>query len=105
MLLLTQRPRIEGESQPAVFEGAKGGDYLTDVRKYAKRGRAAIEFPEVRIELRVGGAAEFELFTGTAPGIPSSLSSGPDSPVPECYPVIVRVRTNALRVHADWKFL
>ena len=105
VLLLTQRPRIEGESQPAVFEGAKGGDYLTDVRKYAKRGRAAIEFPEVRIELRVGGAAEFELFTGTAPGIPSSLSSGPDSPVPECYPVIVRVRTNALRVHADWKFL
>jgi len=105
VLLLTQRPRIGGVSVPAVFEGAAGSDYVTGVRKYAKRGRVVIDVPDARIELRVGGASGFEVFAGMAPGIPSSLSSGPDSPARECYPVIVRVRASSLRVDADWKFL
>lgn len=105
VLLLTQRPRIEGESQPAEFLGAAGCDYVADVRKYARRGCVALELPDTRIELRVGGAAEFEVFTGTAPGIPSSLSSGPGCSAPVCYPVIVRVHTACLRLEADWEFL
>ena len=105
VLLLTQRPRIGGMSQPAVFEGTEGSDYVTCVRKYAKHGRAVIDVPDARIELRVEGVPEFEVFTGTAPGIPSSLSSGPDLSAQDCYPVIVRVHAASFRVEANWKFL
>ena len=83
----------------------EGSDYVTCVRKYAKHGRAVIDVPDARIELRVEGVPEFEVFTGTAPGIPSSLSSGPDLSAQECYPVIVRVHAASFRVEANWKFL
>ena len=102
VLLLAQRPRIDGEGVPAAFDGAPGGDYISGVRKLEKRGGFRLEIPGARIEFRVGRSVACEVFTGTAPGIPSSLSSALSAPV--CYPVIVRVRGRNLRVETDWIF-
>lgn len=102
VLLLTQQPRIDGESQAAEFGDVPAYDYISDVRKYDKHGEFALEVPGAKIAIKVGRGAAFEVFTGEAPGIPSSLSAASSAPV--CYPVIIRVRGNDLRVETDWIF-
>lgn len=104
VLLLTQQPRIDGISQAAEFGGIPAYDYISDVRKYEKHRGVVLEAGDTKINIRVAGTAVFEVFTGTAPGIPSSLSSAPASSAPVCYPVIIRVRDANLRVEADWIF-
>lgn len=104
VLLLTQRPRIGGVSQPAKFGELPAYDYISDVRRYEKRGEFVLEVPGARIGVKVGPAAAFEVFAGTAPGIPSSLNSAPAQSAPVCYPVIVRVRGKGLRVETNWTF-
>ena len=104
VLLLTQRPRIGGTAQPAELGELPAYDYISDVRRYEKRREFVLEVPGARIGVKVGSAAAFEVFAGTAPGIPSSLNSTPAQSAPACYPVIVRVRGKNLRVETDWTF-
>lgn len=103
VLLLTEKPQIEGTSDPARLDDAPAYGYLSDLRKYAKRGGFVLKTSAAAVKIRVGPSAAFEVFTGCAPGIPSSLGSGSESSAAVCYPVIVRVRDKCLRVDADWK--
>ena len=93
-----------GVSQPAKFGELPAYDYISDVRRYEKRREFVLEVPGARIGVKVGPAAAFEVFAGTAPGIPSSLYSAPAQSAPVCYPVIVRVRGKGLRVETNWTF-
>lgn len=108
LLLLTDKPGIDGVFSDAVLNESVAYQQIRNVKKSTMNESVTICMPTGKIVLQVDDVSSFEIFVGEAPGVPPT---NPDigtkigterRPVQPCYPVIIRVKDKNLNIKGDW---
>lgn len=110
VLLLTGKPELPGHAEKASPGSSGGYERIRDAEKRVCRRETVCRSGGCTIRISVPGGRAFEVFTGTAPGIPPTNPTQPGAkqaatasrPVQPCYPLIVRVRGTEADIRAEW---
>lgn len=109
VLLLTEEPRIDATFSNAVLDESVAYQQIKNVKKTLMSGDFRISTAGANIDLKVSDSVQYEVFTGTASGVPPSnpsiktVSGSEKRPVQPCYPVIIRVKDKNMSILAIWE--
>ena len=104
VLMLTDKPVFESEGEPAVLDDTEVYTRIHNIEKWNGRKSFSCKTGLNEFTINVAGAGEFEIFTGTASGIPPSNPQAQKAyEAKPAYPLIVRVKGKNIDIKTDWK--
>jgi hypothetical protein len=109
VLLLTEKPQIAGSFQAAELGGASiAYQQIKNVTKAVFDKSFEIKTTAANVRLTVDTGVPFEAFIGEASGIPptnpsiKTITGSESRPVQPCYPLIIRTKSNNMKITAIW---
>ena len=110
VLLFNERPVLDGQPRAVKLDGPEPYQMITDTQSYPYAGGIIdVTTGGLNVSLDVTEGSVEDVIVGEGVGIPSNptVADGPsvgDVAARPCYPLIVRIRGNNMRVVADWRF-
>lgn len=111
VLLFNDKPTVSGgENSILTFDDYNDDAYsrINNRVQYAYKKGISFSTPALDVTLDVTDGEVTDVISGEAPGVPANptVKDGPgagDRPAAPCFPMIVRVRGNNMKVNANWK--
>ena len=108
VILFNEKPYIEGQPVPTVLKGSEVHERIHDTYSYPCRDVLRCVTTAATADFHITEGELLEVVLGEASGIPSNptVKDGPgagDIAVKPCYPLIIRIKGNAMKVQAEWE--
>jgi rhamnogalacturonyl hydrolase YesR/lysophospholipase L1-like esterase len=104
MLMLNEKPEFTGKGESFVLNGADAYTKISGTEKRRGKKSFTCKAGNHKLSVTVLNATDFEIITGTAPGIPpSNPAIDKNSGLSPAYPLIIRLKSKDIKVKTEWK--
>lgn len=105
VLILTEKPVFTDKGEAIVLDDAPAYNYITSATKRTASASVRCKVGGAELNISLPEAGLFEVITGEAPGIPPGNDRVNEKyPTHLCYPLIIRLKQNNLKIKTEWKF-
>jgi rhamnogalacturonyl hydrolase YesR len=104
VLMLSEKPEFTSKGERFTLDGSEAYRKISDTEKRQGKKSFTCNAGNHKLSIQLLNITDFEIITGTAPGIPPSnpaivKNAGSSS----AYPLIIRVKNKDIKIKTEWK--